>query len=278
MTLGHASTPSRLRRIVALGLAGVLAACSSSTTPSGSTSISSFDSSATASDGTTAVSQTGTPPAANGGPSITVTSGSSVVAGTKNVVRIQATQAYQTIFASVAGVDGFLKLTLSAPTTDSTLVIVLSNALQAGNFTAQYSVAAANGTVGASATVATSATTVVSASSNITGTWASGGTPVVTLSQSGSTVTGSEIFSGTAGTGVTFSGTINGTVSGNVFTGVNVLAVSSSGVSCTRTDGIVTQISGTTMTGTYTAGTLTCTGANPSAPTPLPFTITLTKQ
>ena len=278
MTICQASMPFRLRRVVALGLAGLLVACGTSTTPSGATSISSFDTSATASDGTTASFQSGAPPVASGGPSITVTASNTVVVGTTQVVRIQSTQPFVTLFASVVGVNGFLKFTLSAPTTDTTMVTLLSNNLPTGNFTAQYSVGAQSGAVGAPATVATSASPNVGASSNISGTWASQGTPVVNLSQSGSTVTGSEIFAGSPGPGLTLSSTIAGTVAGNVFTGVNTLQFSGPTVQCSRTDGVVTQISGTTMTGTYTSGTLTCSGTTPTAPTPLPFSITLIKQ
>ena len=278
MTIREASTLFRLRHVVALGLAGILVGCGNSTTPSGATNISTFLASAIASDGTTASTQSGAPPVASGGPSITVTASSTVVAGTNQVVRIQATQPFVTIFASVVGVDGFLKFTLSAPTTDTTMLTVLSNSLPAGNFTAQYSVAAQSGAVGAAATVATSASANVGASSNISGTWASDGTPVVSLSQSGSTVTGNEIFAGSPGPGLTISSTVAGTVSGNVFTGVNTLQFSGPTLQCKRTDGVVTQISGTTMTGTYTSGTLTCTGTTPTVPTPLPFSITLIKQ
>jgi hypothetical protein len=274
---------SSLRLTFALAITVPLVACgNSSTTPSGTPTIASFESGATASDGTTAVSQTGAPPVASGGPSITATSASSVVAGTNTVVRIQSAQPFATVFASVTGVDGFLKLSLSAPTTDTTLVVNLSGNIPNSMFTASYEVAAQSGAVGVPATVPTVASPSAGASANITGTWALAGTPVATFSQSGANVTGNELFSVPPGSGVSVTDAMTGTVSGSVFTALNKLQLSgvSGGVNvqCSRTDGIVAQIAGTTMTGTYTTGTVTCTGLAQVVPAPLPFAITLTKQ
>jgi hypothetical protein len=281
VTVRQRLTTSHRRWSLALATAGMLVACGkSSTTPSGTPTVTSFEGGATASDGTTAVAQSGAPPVASGGPSITVTAASTVVAGTNTIVRVQSTQPFATVFAFVDGVDGFLKLSLSAPTTDTTLVVNLASNIPNATFTADYRVAAQSGAVGISATVPTVASPTVGASANITGTWALAGTPVVTFSQSGANVTGNEIFQ--SASGFTFSSSIVGTVSGSVFTGVNKIQISGSSggaaVQCSETDGAVLQISGTTMTGTYTTGTLTCNIPTAISQAPLPFTITLTKQ
>jgi hypothetical protein len=247
--------------------------------------VTSFVTGATASDGTTAVSQTGAPPVANGGPSITVTAPGTVVVGTTAVVRIQSNLPFTTVFASVDGVNGFLKLSLTAPTTDTTLVENLSNNIPNAMFTADYRVAAQNGAVGLSATVPSVASPNVGASANITGTWGIQGTPIVALAQSGASVTGNEIFPALGsiqGVNLTASSVVSGTVAGSVFTGTNQVQVAASGsgvnIQCSETDGFVLQISGTTMTGTYTSGTITCNVPGPASPGQLPVTITLTKQ
>jgi len=253
--------------------------------PSGSSTVTSFVAGATASDGTAAVFQSGAPPVPSGGPSITVTAPSTVVVGASAVVRIQSNLPFTTVFASVDGANGFLKLSLSAPTTDTTLVESLSSSIPNAMFTADYRVAAQSGAVGLSATVPSVASPNVGPSANITGTWGIQGTPVVSLAQSGANVTGNEIF-GPLGSiqGVNLSATsvVSGTVAGSVFTGTNKVQVLASGsgvnLQCSETDGFVLQISGTSMTGTYTSGTLTCNMPGLASPGQLPFTITLTKQ
>jgi hypothetical protein len=183
------------------------------------------------------------------------------------------------VFASVDGVDGFLKLSLQAPTTDTTLVVNVSSQVPNNSFTADYRVAAQSGAVGVPATIPSTASPSVGATSNVTGNWIFQGTPVVSLTQSGSNVTGAEIFPGNSGLSV--SSTITGTVAGNVFTGTNRIQVTSpagQNITCNETDGFVFQVSGSSMTGTYTSGTLTCTGTGTISPGQLPVTITLTKQ
>jgi len=205
--------------------------------------------------------------------------------GATAVVRIQSNLPFTTVFAFVDGVNGFLKLSLSAPTTDTTLVENLSNSIPNSVFTADYRVAAQNGAVGLSATVPSVASPNVGASANIAGTWGIQGTPIVALAQSGATVTGSEIFGplgSIQGVSLSASSVIAGTVAGTVFTGTNRIQVSAVGsgvnVQCSETDGFVLQISGTSMTGTYTSGTITCNVPGPASPGQLPITITLTKQ
>jgi hypothetical protein len=296
VTLCRTSARAYRRLGLGLGLAALAAlfgaACGSSgngtTTPSGSTTVTSFERSATASDGTTAVSQSGAPPAPNGGPSITVTAPTTVVSGTNTVVRIQSTQPFATVFAFVDGVDGFLKLSLKAPTTDTTLVVTLASSIPNPTFTADYRVAAQSGAVGISATVTTVASASTSPSANITGTWAVTSGPNFSFTQNGANVTGSETIPPippTPGVTVSVTSAVSGTVSGSVFTATNVLTASASGsgqsATCSETDGLVLQVSGNSMTGTYSPGTLTCTGTGVpglAIPPSMPFAVTFIKQ
>jgi hypothetical protein len=278
-----------LRVSLGLGIAAMLGACGSSnnnpTGPSNST-VAGFFTSATASDGTSAQVQTGSAPTPNGGPSITVSAPNTVVVGTQTVVRIQSSLPFSKVFASVDGVTGFLQLSLKAPTTDTTLVVNVASSVSNSMFTADYRVASPTGSVGAASTVPSVASQNTSPSSNIAGTWAAQGTPTsivnLVFAQSGANVTGNENFPVFQGTGFSASGVISGIVSGNVFTATNTqvfsVSVSGTSVQCGETDGLTLQISGSSMTGTYTSGTLTCNSNGFTAPAQLPFTTTLIKQ
>jgi hypothetical protein len=277
-----------LRIGLGLGISAMLGGCGSSnnmTGPSNST-VASFFTGASASDGTAAQVQTGAPPTPNGGPTITVSAPGTVLVGTPAVVRIQSSQPFSTVFASVDGVSGFLQLSLKAPTTDTTLVVNLSGSVPSTMFTADYRVSSPGGAVGSSVTVPSVANQNTSPSSNISGTWGAQGVPTSTIAfvfaQGGANVTGNENFAILQGTGVTASGVISGTVSGSFFTATNTVQFSTSGggtnVQCNETDGLALQISGTSMTGTYTSGTITCNFNGFTAPAQVPFTVTLIKQ
>jgi hypothetical protein len=274
---------------VGSGIAAVFAACGGTngngmTAPSGSSTVASFVTSATASDGTVSTIQTGAPPAPSGGPPITVSAPTTVILGAPTVVRIQSPLPFATVFAFVDGVSGFFQLSLKAPTTDTTLVVNLSSNTPTSMFTADYRVASQNGAVGVSAPVPLVASPNSSPSTNITGTWDFQGSPVFSFAQSGANVTGSEIFPplNVQGFNISASSVIRGIVAGNVFTATNAGQVSASGsgisVQCSSTDGLALQIAGSSMTGTYTTGTITCNVPGFTAPTPLPITITLTKE
>lgn len=234
----------------------------------------------TASDGTSATVKTGSAPAPSGGPSITVTAPNTVVSGGTQVVRITSVTPFQQVFASVEGVDGFLQFSLKSSTTDITIVTMLGAGLPAGSFTVDYQAALSGGAVGAVAKAATTGLASSAPSANVAGTWAFEGTPVFTLSQSGSGVTGNEIYP-TLPAGLSATGTVSATVSGNTVSGTNTQTVKTTdgtNISCTETDGFVMTVSGSTMTGTYTTGTLTCNLPGVSQPGGVPFSVTLTKQ
>jgi len=282
----RSSGPATLRAVgLGLGIAATLVACGT-TTPSGNgnSTVTSFLANATASDGASSQAQSGSPPAASGGPSIAVSAPGNVVGGGAAVVRIQSTQPFSTVFASVDGTSGFLQLSLKAPTMDTTLVLNVSGGIPTGNFTQDYRVANAGGAVGSSSTVPSVASSSTAPSSNITGTWGVQGSPVFAFTQNGANVTGSLVIPGLGAVmGLTFSSAVSGIVSGSLFTATNKITVSVSGggqnVQCSETDGLAMQISGNSMTGTYTSGTVTCNVQGFTAPAAnLPFTITLTKQ
>jgi hypothetical protein len=277
--------PAMLRSAgLGLGMAATLVACGT-TTPSGNgnSTVAGFLASATASDGASSQVQSGSPPAASGGPSIAVSAPGNVVAGGTAVVRIQSSQPFSTVFAFVDGVTGFLQVSLKAPTMDTTLAVNVAGGIPAGNFTQDYRVANASGAVGTSSTVPSVASSNTAPSSNITGTWGIQGSPVFALTQNGANVTGSLVIPGLGMIqGVTITSTVSGTVSGNLFTATSRLQVAATGggsnLQCSETDGLSLQISGNSMTGTYTTGTITCNFQGFTSPANLPFTITLTKQ
>jgi hypothetical protein len=199
------------------------------------------------------------------------------------VVRLQSTLPFSTVFAFVDGTSGFLQVSLKAPTMDTTLVVNVAGGIPTGNFTQDYRVASTNGAVGSSSTVPSVASANTAPSSNITGTWGVQGSPVFAFTQNGANVTGSLVIPGlTMIQGISIISTVSGTVSGNLFTATTKLQVAATGggsnLQCSETDGLALQISGNSMTGTYTTGTITCNFQGFTSPANLPFTITLTKQ
>jgi hypothetical protein len=131
-----------------------------------------------AADGTRATQQTGNVPAASGGPSVTATGNTQVINGGSDVIRLQAAQAFQTIFVSVpnttgispastrfdpfAAATGFWRLQLSAPTTDTIIVVTLARSLPGTTFTMQFAVGTAAGAVGAPVTSSRTVNTTAS--------------------------------------------------------------------------------------------------------------------
>ena len=108
----------------------------------------------------------------------------------------------------------------------------------------------------------------------LTGTWMLGNQPAFTISQNGTTITGTQIFAPISGAGVviTESGTVTGTLSattpGSTLTlslkttivSVGTGALAGFAVSCVSTDKWVGQATSTTLTGTYTSGDFVCDG------------------
>lgn len=108
----------------------------------------------------------------------------------------------------------------------------------------------------------------------LTGTWMLGTTPAFFITQTGTTITGTQIFAPITGAGViitesgTVSGTMNGTTSGSTVTlslataiiTVGTGALAGTVITCRSTDSWVGQATNTTMTGTYTSGTFSCDG------------------
>ncbi len=229
-----------------------------------------YISSITASDGSVATRRTGAPPAPNGGPDLTATSSGAVSSGGTDSVRLRAASAFQKVYAGIEGTEGYYELPLNAPTVDITVTTRLASSIPSNNYLASYRAASPSGLVGNPSTVNNTVQTPTpppSGSTNVTGTWSVGGQPQWILSQSGSTVTGSQIFpafpSDPSYT-ISFVGTINGTVSGSTFTATENFTFSETApgagllLSCTQQSTINATISGNTMTGTYTSGTLTC--------------------
>ncbi len=108
----------------------------------------------------------------------------------------------------------------------------------------------------------------------LTGTWMLGTTPAFFITQTGTTITGTQIFAPIVSAGViitesgTVSGTMNGTTTGSTVTlslattivTIGTGALAGTVITCRSTDSWVGQATNTTMTGTYTSGTFNCDG------------------
>jgi hypothetical protein len=124
----------------------------SPTPPAAQQSIADFVTAVAATDGTAGARMSGSAPAPGGGPSITATSSGTVNARGSDVVRLTGS-AFQTIYMSVDGADGFFQLRLPAATSDTTIVATLAATIPRNSFTAVYRAANAAGAVGAPASV-----------------------------------------------------------------------------------------------------------------------------
>ena len=125
-----------------------------------------------------------------------------------------------------------------------------------------------------STTTTTTTTPSAPATLALTGTWMLGTTPAFFITQTGTTITGTQIFAPITGAGViitesgTVSGTMNGTTNGSTVTlslattivTIGTGALAGTVITCRSTDSWVGQATNTTMTGTYTSGTFNCDG------------------
>ncbi|MEI6243914.1 MAG: hypothetical protein WCQ64_02615 [Acidobacteriota bacterium] len=126
----------------------------------------------------------------------------------------------------------------------------------------------------------------------LTGTWMLGTTPAFFITQTGTTITGTQIFTPvvSAGVIVTESGTVSGTMTSTtegatvtlslpttmITVGTGALAGTS--ITCRSTDKWVGQATNSKLTGTYTAGTFACDGAGGVIDTKVSGTQIYTKQ
>lgn len=141
-----------------------------------------------------------------------------------------------------------------------------------------------------SSTGSSATSTPVVASLALTGTWMLGNQPAFTLTQNGTSITGTQIFAPISGNGVviTQSGTVTGTLSGTsansgltlslktTIVSVGTGALAGFAVSCTSTDKWVGSATNTVLTGTYTSGDFACDGlggiVTPSISGPMNYT------
>jgi len=126
----------------------------------------------------------------------------------------------------------------------------------------------------------------------LTGTWLLGNQPAFTITQTGTTISGTQIFQPISGAGVAItqsgpvSGTLSGTASGSTLnltlttTIVSVGTGSLAGfaVSCVSTDHWSGTATNTSLTGTYTSGTFTCDGLGGITTPPVTGPMNYTKQ
>ncbi len=260
--------------------ASLLTFCGGSDGPSDE-EIDAFITGFTASDGSVAQQRAGSPPTPNGGPDLTVTSSGSVAAGGADVVRPWAASPFQKIYVDVTGATGFYEIPLNAATTDISVTARLAADIPKTSFLAGYRAASPAGLVGQPSTVNNTVQTPPSTTPppaggnvNVAGTWSQGGVPYYVLSQSGTTVTGNQVFDltgiGTLPDGFTFSitGTLSGTVSGSTLTATTTFNFTEAAPSigfnlvCTQLGTLTGTVSGNTMTGTFTAGNFNCTGGS----------------
>ncbi len=143
-----------------------------------------------------------------------------------------------------------------------------------------------------SSTSGTTTSTPVVASLSLTGTWMIGNQPAFTITQNGTGIAGTQIFSPVPGVGVvitqtgTVTGTLGGTTSGSalamsmkttiVTTGIGELA--GFAITCVSTDSWVGTATNTALTGTYTSGTFTCDGLGGIVTAPITGPMNYTKQ
>jgi hypothetical protein len=97
----------------------------------------------------------GSPPASALGPSVSATSSTSgnVTGKGADIVTLRASSAFQTVYVSIGGVDGYLQLALAAPVTELTVALDTASNLPRSSFTTSYRVASSTGLIGAATTI-----------------------------------------------------------------------------------------------------------------------------
>ena len=144
----------------------LLGACGDDDSPS-SLQVDEFVTGLSGTDGSSASRASGSPPASGGGPAVTATStgtsGStaSVIAGGSNLARLRAASPFQTVYLQVTAspVEGFYKLNLNAPTTDTSVVVSFGREIPESTFQTIFSVSPLNGSVGTSSSIANTVNT-----------------------------------------------------------------------------------------------------------------------
>ena len=126
----------------------------------------------------------------------------------------------------------------------------------------------------------------------LTGTWLLGTAPAFFITQTGTTITGTQIFAPISSPGViitstgTVSGSMTGTTDGSTVTlslpttmvTIGTGALAGTVITCRVTDSWVGQATNTRMTGTYTGGAWSCDGAGGLIETHVTGTQIYTKQ
>jgi hypothetical protein len=141
-------------RVVLLAAALGLGGCHLATSPT-DLSISDFAANVITIDGIGAVLTPGSPPASALGPSVSATSSTSgnVTGKGADIVTLRASSAFQTVYVSIGGVDGYLQLALAAPVTELTVALDTASNLPRSSFTTSYRVASSTGLIGAATTI-----------------------------------------------------------------------------------------------------------------------------
>ena len=138
----------------------------------------------------------------------------------------------------------------------------------------------------------TQTTTPVVVPLALTGTWMIGNQPAFTITQNGTTITGTQIFAPIFGSGVvitesgTLTGTLGATTPGSSLTlsfkttivSVGTGALAGFAVSCVSTDKWVGQATNTSLTGTYSSGAFVCDGLGGIVTPPMSGPMNYTKQ
>jgi hypothetical protein len=248
--------------------------CGNSTSgPSGSSAVSDFLAQVS-SPSATVSQQTGSLPTSSGGPAASVSGGTQVVAGGTNFVQVSAGSPFQTVNLAVTSgggatqPGGFFQLKLQAPATTAQITYTVNQTVPVADnsqFSAVFQVVSASGAVGPPTSQPLTKLPAGS-TANVTGTWGLGTQGVFVLTQNGTTVTGTDVVPAIPPLGdgetLALSGTLSGSVSGSLFTATNKwnATVTGSGISvtCVETDGFSAQVTGKTMTGTYTSGSVSC--------------------
>jgi len=122
-----------LNRFLLAPVAALAVACTSEA-PSDTETVRAYIQTVSTSDGVSASFVAGEPPAEGSGPALVVTTNSTVIPGGTTPVLLTADRAFTTAIIAVAGIDGYFRLTLPAPSAQVELLITLSQLLDVSEF------------------------------------------------------------------------------------------------------------------------------------------------